>query len=72
MVDACGNGHALQSFTAEKRFVTDARYAVFDIHLRDLFARTAISPVILPIGAITSFLGGPLFLYLLFKGGKKQ
>jgi len=27
--------------------------------------------VILPIGAITSFLGGPLFLYLLFKGGKR-
>lgn len=40
--------------------------------LGDLFARTAISPVILPIGAITSFLGGPLFLYLLFRGGKKQ
>ncbi len=40
--------------------------------LSDLFARTVISPVILPIGAITSFLGGPLFLYLLFKGGKKQ
>ncbi len=38
--------------------------------LGDLFARTALSPVILPIGAITSFLGGPLFLYLLFKGGK--
>lgn len=40
--------------------------------LGDWFARTVISPVILPIGAITSFLGGPLFLYLLFKGGKKQ
>ena len=40
--------------------------------LGDLFTRTVISPVILPIGAITSFLGGPLFLYLLFKGGKKQ
>lgn len=40
--------------------------------LSDLLARTVISPVILPIGAITSFLGGPLFLYLLFKGGKKQ
>ena len=40
--------------------------------LGDLLARTVISPVILPIGAITSFLGGPLFLYLLFKGGKKQ
>lgn len=38
--------------------------------LSDLFARTAISPIILPIGAITSFLGAPLFLYLLFKGRK--
>lgn len=37
----------------------------------DLFARIVISPVILPIGAITSFLGGPLFLYLLFKGGNR-
>ena len=40
--------------------------------LGDLFARTVISPVILPIGAITSFLGGPLFLYLLFRGGKRE
>ncbi len=40
--------------------------------LGDLLARTVISPVILPIGAITSFLGGPLFLYLLFKGGKRE
>ena len=40
--------------------------------LGDLFSRVVISPVILPIGAITSFLGGPLFLYLLFKGGKKR
>ena len=40
--------------------------------LGDLFARTVISPVILPIGAITAFLGGPLFLYLLFRGGKRQ
>lgn len=40
--------------------------------LGDLFSRAVISPVILPIGAITSFLGGPLFLYLLFKGGKKH
>lgn len=35
--------------------------------LGDLFARVVISPIILPIGAITSFLGGPLFLYLLFR-----
>ena len=37
--------------------------------LADTFARTVIAPVILPIGAITSFLGGPVFLMLLFKGG---
>ena len=40
--------------------------------LGDLFARTAVSPVILPIGAITSFLGAPLFLYLLFKGRRRS
>lgn len=40
--------------------------------LSDLLARVAIAPVILPIGAITSFLGGPLFLYLLFKEGKHK
>ncbi len=38
--------------------------------LGDLLARTIVSPVILPIGAITSFLGAPLFLYLLFKRRK--
>ena len=37
-----------------------------------IYQTTKRSPVILPIGAITSFLGGPLFLYLLFKGGKRQ
>lgn len=40
--------------------------------LGDLVARVVISPVVLPIGAITSFLGAPLFLYLLFKGGVKK
>ena len=40
--------------------------------LGDLIARVAIMPIILPIGAITSFLGGPLFLYLLFKGGRQH
>jgi iron complex transport system permease protein len=31
----------------------------------DTVARTVISPVVLPVGAITSLLGAPLFLYLL-------
>lgn len=34
----------------------------------DLAARMVISPVILPIGAITSFLGAPFFLVLLYRG----
>ena len=40
--------------------------------LSDLFARMVISPIVLPIGAITSFLGAPLFLYLLYKGVQRR
>ncbi|EHQ91089.1 FecCD family ABC transporter permease [Desulfosporosinus youngiae] len=36
----------------------------------DTLARRIIAPVILPVGAVTSFLGAPLFLYLLVKGAK--
>lgn len=36
--------------------------------LADVVCKVIIPPVILPIGAITSFLGAPMFLYLLFKG----
>lgn len=35
--------------------------------LGDTFSRTIISPVILPVGAVTSFLGAPLFLYIIFQ-----
>ncbi|MGD2034558.1 MAG: iron ABC transporter permease [Bacteroidales bacterium] len=34
----------------------------------DTLARTVISPVILPVGILTSFIGAPLFLFLLIKG----
>ncbi|OAT81320.1 FecCD family ABC transporter permease [Desulfotomaculum copahuensis] len=34
----------------------------------DTVARTVIAPVVLPVGAITSFMGAPLFLYLLAGG----
>ena len=34
----------------------------------DTAARTVISPVVLPVGILTSFLGVPLFLYLIMKG----
>lgn len=38
--------------------------------LSDLCSRTIVAPIVLPIGAITSFLGAPLFLYLIYKGAK--
>ena len=34
----------------------------------DLVSKSVLSPIVLPIGAITSFLGAPLFLYMLFRG----
>jgi iron complex transport system permease protein len=37
----------------------------------DTVARTVLSPMILPVGILTSLLGGPLFIYLLIAGRKK-
>jgi iron complex transport system permease protein len=37
----------------------------------DTLARTVIKPVVLPVGALTSLLGAPLFIYLLMKGMKE-
>jgi iron complex transport system permease protein len=34
----------------------------------DTFARTVIAPVVLPVGILTSFLGAPLFIYLVIRG----
>lgn len=38
--------------------------------LSDTIGRTVISPVIIPVGVITSIMGAPLFIYLLLRGGK--
>jgi iron complex transport system permease protein len=40
--------------------------------ISDTLARTIISPVVLPVGAITSFFGAPLFLFLLAKGYSRR
>lgn len=37
----------------------------------DTLARTMVSPAVLPVGAITSFFGAPLFLYLLVRGHRR-
>ncbi len=39
--------------------------------ISDITAHAIVSPLILPISAITSFVGAPVFLYLLFKGMNK-
>ena len=39
--------------------------------IADTLARTIISPIVLPVGILTSFLGAPLFLYLLLKKEKR-
>lgn len=33
----------------------------------EVLSRTVVSPTVLPIGAITSFLGAPVFLYMIFR-----
>lgn len=38
----------------------------------DTVARTLVSPVILPVGAITSLFGAPLFLFILTRGRAKK
>ena len=38
----------------------------------DVVSRSVIPPTVLPIGAITSFLGAPVFLSILLKGGRQS
>lgn len=40
--------------------------------LSDIISRTIVKPIVLPVGAITSFIGASLFLYILIKGSKKS
>lgn len=58
----------------DHRFLIPAASVVGGLLLlaSDTVARTVIAPVVLPVGAITSFMGAPLFLYLLSRGyGRK-
>ena len=40
--------------------------------ISDTIARTMVAPVVLPVGALTSFFGAPVFLYLLARGYQKK
>ncbi len=36
--------------------------------LADTFGRTVLSPVIIPVGIVTAFIGAPMFIFLLLRG----
>ncbi|MGI5963069.1 MAG: FecCD family ABC transporter permease [Lawsonibacter sp.] len=38
----------------------------------NIASKTLASPAVLPIGALTSFLGAPLFLYMIVRGGTRK
>jgi iron complex transport system permease protein len=54
---------------ADERYLipASALFGGLFLLIADTIARTIISPIILPIGILTSFLGAPMFLYLLLK-----
>ncbi len=54
---------------ADNRYLVPAS-AIFGALLlvvADIFGRTIVSPAVLEVGVVTSFLGGPLFLWLIFR-----
>lgn len=56
----------------EKRFmiIGSLLLGAFILIVADTLARTLAAPVVLPVGAVTSFFGAPLFLYILLKEKK--
>lgn len=58
----------------DERFLipASALFGALFLLLSDTTARTLFSPVILPVGILTSFIGAPLFLFLLLKGRKNN
>ncbi len=57
------------SFGSDNKFIipASALLGASLLALADLAARTIISPTELPIGILTSFVGTPIFLYIIFK-----
>ena len=53
----------------DERFliVSSALFGAVLLLFADIIARRLIAPIVLPVGAITAFLGGPLLLYLLIR-----
>ncbi len=58
---------ARRLFGGDHRFLLVASPLIgsFILLISDTFARTILAPMVLPVGILTSLLGGPLFIYLL-------
>lgn len=62
--------HIVQRFIGnDERFLipASALFGGMFLLFADTVARTLLSPIVLPVGILTSFLGAPLFIYLLIK-----
>jgi len=62
--------HVVRIFIGgDYRFVIpiSALFGAILLLVSDTIARTMISPIVLPVGILTSFMGAPVFLYLLVK-----
>ena len=62
--------HMVRRFTGnDHRFLIPASALMGSVILvlSELVSRMIAAPSILPIGALTSFLGAPVFLYMIFK-----
>lgn len=59
---------------SDERFLIPATALFGGVFLlaSDLLARSIIAPMVLPVGILTSFIGAPLFIFLLFKGRGKS
>lgn len=55
---------------SDERFLIPATALFGGVFLlaSDLIARSIIAPMVLPVGILTSFIGAPLFIFLLIKG----
>jgi iron complex transport system permease protein len=62
--------HVCRTFVGDdQRFLilSSGIFGAILLLVADIVARRLIAPVVLPVGAITAFLGGPLLLYLLLR-----
>jgi len=66
--------HIVRRFIGgDERFLipASALFGGLFLLVSDTLARTIIAPRVLPVGILTSFLGAPLFIYLILKGKER-